>query len=864
MKIYLRLLSVILGLLLAAPCLAARVPLEGTETELPLAPLTEIFEDRGASLDVPEAVRQTFVPASSHLLNPGFTNSALWLRYSFSNASATPLSRWLTLNSPRLQEVSLFIPNGDQWRRMDAGTRAPFAKHPLRTTVAAFPLEIPPGATLTVYLRVASETTITIEPTLWEPLTFVAHDSNQGFGNALLLGALALNCLFSLLMFIGLRDRAFLIYGAGVLCYVIFEFNAKGYGFMYLWPTATDWATRAIGIFGLLSSALMVPFVQNLLLTRERLPRLDKIMTFSALPAPLLVLGMLLGRYHFWTTIASVQSLVIMMTLGVSGCVAIWKRFPASRFYSAAFVIALVDNVLRMSEIFGLGRFDILGIDYHAIVLLFAQIMLLSAVVDRIMQARVEKEAALKALNETLEAQEAHLEKAVADRTADLDTALNKVRSAHQAQSQLLGYIGHDLRTPLATIVNYVHQLNQGNASDVPKYQEAIERSATFQLELIDELLEYSRGELQRLELHPVPTYLYSWLDDIAIQGDLLARQHNNHFFLEAPPTLPPVVVFDPRRLRQVLHNLLGNAAKFTSDGTIKLHLGESRQTAGAITLVWTVEDTGPGISPADQERIFMPFERSSSALPGAGLGLSIARQIVRSMDGELKLESVPGAGSRFSFEIALPVAKESDVHQAVEAFALPEPFGQGKRALIACDQSAGDNISDVLSMADFDVVVAQDGGKALPIAAQDDVDVVIADTSTPGLDLKALLEFMSSRKADGPRLILCSGAPISFTGLPEMKSAAVLLKPVTANKLIRTLENLFSSDHAKPADGFPHDKELEQLRALAALGNLSDIELWAEAFAARSPERADFAMKIRQAARDIDMDQLERLTGTR
>src|SRR5690606_35403215 len=145
--------------------------------------------------------------------------------------------------------------------------------------------------------------------------------------------------------------------------------------------------------------------------------------------------------------------------------------------------------------------------------------------------------------------------------------------------------------------------------------------------------------------------------------------RQGNRFSLDIDPDLPPLALFDPKRLRQVLLNLLGNAAKCTRDGELRLSVRVTAQTAAAQTTEFVVEDSGSGIPEADIDRIFEPFERRKTAREGYGLGLSIARQIVRAMGGDLAVSSRPGTGSRFAFAVTLPTAAEADVAAPDDVF---------------------------------------------------------------------------------------------------------------------------------------------------------------------------------------------------
>jgi signal transduction histidine kinase len=375
---------------------------------------------------------------------------------------------------------------------------------------------------------------------------------------------------------------------------------------------------------------------------------------------------------------------------------------------------------------------------------------------------------------------QARLRQAVEDHTRDIE-------AASHARSLMLAYVGHDLRAPLAGIAHYLRRI-EAEPDHAQRYRDTIEQSVQHQLALIDELVEYARGELDRIELLPVPTYLHSWLRGVAGQGELMAAQHGNGFRVVVGDDLPPVVVMDPKRMRQVLTNLLANAAKFTTHGEVELRVERLPAAEGGALarLRFAVADTGPGIASEHQARLFRPFERGDIGRPGYGLGLAIADQITRRMGALLELESQSGRGACFRVELPLETAAEADVLLPAQTFELPEPFGAGRRALIAdFGPAEQDYLSEVLAAADLDVVRCQGGG----IAGEDvgAFDIVLADQESGWQLLRRASEPAAARS---PAVILLSATPPRRPDdvAPELRFRAELLKPASPDRLLESV----------------------------------------------------------------------------
>ena len=849
----------------AFSCAAAELRLAGSETMLPLEPVVEVFEDKSATLDVEQvAAGGSFAPRRE-LLHPGPTRSAIWLRFELVNDSTVPLTRWLAVKPASLGEVSLFMRQDGRWQRTDAGTHRPFAQWPIPARFSVLPVELPAGASQTIYLRVASMNPVAIMPALWEPKAFRETEGNIWLREGLMLGILAAMPLFGALMFFMFRDRAFLFNVLATTTFFLGESSAKGYSFMYLWPEATTWSTWCLSLFATLGVCWNILFLRALLHTRHNFPRMDRMLLSLLGVQGLIALGIVAGDYWTWAKAANLLNLFATTFFIGAGITAVIKGIKAARYYTAAFLLLAAGVLLHLLAL--TGKIPRAAVNEYIlpVAMTLHNIIMLASVVDRIMMARREREKAKNELLAARAAHEAQLERAVEERTAELNTALDDLRRANQAQTRLVAYISHDLRAPLATIINYAHLLGRHDDAEVHRYKTTIERSAAYQLELIDELVEYARGEFERLELIPVPTYFHSWLENIASQAELLASQYGNRFLLLADEGIPPVVVFDPKRLQQVLLNLLSNAAKFTSEGRIDLRI-QSRLLGGSrVELGFSVDDTGRGIAREDLGRIFEPFERCDSKRDGSGLGLSISRHLVNAMGGDLTVESSLGRGSSFGFRLTLETADENRVLQLPQAFALPKDFGAGKSVLVADDNSAfRDYLREVLFSAQFDVRCAGSGEEALLLASGRKFDLMLFDQDMPDMSGWELLRRLRAAAPESlAPAVLCSAMPPRCPPghPPEADFAAALLKPVSADRLLQTVQVLLYQE-VRQDWSMPSAAVRDPLRRLIAEGRITDIEEWAASLERTDPECAGFAKRIREAALRIDFTELNRLAG--
>ena len=254
-----------------------------------------------------------------------------------------------------------------------------------------------------------------------------------------------------------------------------------------------------------------------------------------------------------------------------------------------------------------------------------------------------------------------HLEELVAERTSALSVAVSQAQAANRAKSTFLANMSHELRTPLNSVIGFSRLMAASpNMHDDEKRNLAIiHRSGNHLLTLINEILELSKGEAGRLQAQTAVVALAPLLQEVMDMLGMRAEQQGLALRLDCAG-LPAAVLLDATRLRQVLLNLMSNAVKFAGGGEVILRVRAERCGGDQWMLSFAVSDTGIGIAPEDQQRIFEPFVQADSAGPkdGTGLGLAISREFVQLMEGELTVESTPGQGAVFSFRIPAQAAE--------------------------------------------------------------------------------------------------------------------------------------------------------------------------------------------------------------
>lgn len=758
------------------------------DTMLGLAPWVEVLEDTSRTFDAATVLQlpaDEFQSATATTLAPGISNAIWWLRITLRNDTAQACQRWLLVGPARMRNVRIYLQQGGQMVQMRHGPAYPLQEWALPLRRPMFPIQLAPGETVDVAIRVPGlHQQVAFTPQLWEPNTFrdsaVRYDLLDGavFGAMLLLvlAAIALSWVF--------RRWPLLHLALGVLCFTGYVGVASNYGMLLIWPQLPRFDSWA----RLLLVSLTFWMAYKYLCHVVRVHRLEPFWNyfFVAVRAGFLVLG-LFGT--FMDPAFAKGSLLLLSNVGramltLALLVGLWRGVVRSWFPPVLITLLWVQMILRYTDLLGKGGVFAPDSEMFATTVLPGGILLLLVTLLQIRKAQRRAISAKIALDEQRQTERRRLEQQVLLRTEELQRAL-------EARSSLLARISHDLRSPLIGIVDATRQWRVGATRH--DYPHIIEQSARQQMALIDELLEFSRDEMAGLELLEAPGYLHRFLHDVAEQAQLLAERNDSQLECRFAEDLPAFVCADFRRLRQVLINLLGNAAKFTHGGRIVFAVrGLGVAQGGKLRLQWVVEDSGIGIAEDERDHLMLPFRRGRNAAQhaGSGLGLAIVNQLLHLMNTRLVIEESTLGGTRFGFELTLALADESDLEPDFAGLPGADVDGAGRTILLVDDQlQNGELLSDLLEGSGFNTLFATDGLGALALLDKHPVDLLLTDQSMPGMDGWGLLEAVRARGLALPVVLYSARPPSRPPELdPSLDFTAALLKPAASGELLQRL----------------------------------------------------------------------------
>ncbi|UCD77727.1 MAG: PAS domain S-box protein, partial [Desulfobacterales bacterium] len=376
----------------------------------------------------------------------------------------------------------------------------------------------------------------------------------------------------------------------------------------------------------------------------------------------------------------------------------------------------------------------------------------------------------------------------------DLDEEKARAEAATRAKGDFLANMSHEIRTPMNAIIGMAHLALKTKLTPKQRdYLDKIQSSANSLLGIINDILDFSKIEAGKLDMETVEFDLSKTLDNVANVITVKAQEKENvEVLFQLDSRVPNFLVGDPLRLNQILVNLGNNAVKFTQQGEIVLTTNMKEKSEDKVTLLFSMRDTGIGMSAEQQAKLFQAFSQADTSTTrkfgGTGLGLTISKRLVNMMGGEIWVESEPGKGTTFSFTADFGLGKET-----VKKRFVPAQDIRGLKVLVVDDNATSRQIlHDILESFSFEVYEAASGEDALGEIERADEDrpfgLVIMDWKMPGMDgIEAAKRIKNNQKlGQVPPIIL-----VTAYGREELMRQAdaiglegFLLKPVSSSML--------------------------------------------------------------------------------
>jgi two-component system, sensor histidine kinase LadS len=793
----------------------------------------------------------------------GWDKRAFWLRLSLHNPLPYPVERWLELGHPQMSQISLYVLRPEYWQERHIGTGTPMRDRGIiESTYGVLPIEVGANAKQTAWVRLSSSTMVSLYSALWEPDNFRKEHQWRQFWISLGIGGIALVFVFSLMMLVLTRQKAYGFFALGQVGLFLGVSSTAGVFQRMFWLNTLPMPEEIRHLAGLILLLGNYRFLLAFLPQIHRYP----VLLLQMRVAMYASIGLILANYfdlvdsEFLRYVSSVMcGLYAVLIIGRA-----WRDGDrAAGIILLAFVTLFAMVFNRLLVLANINPYvPTVSIAPFLAIFVYSPLILLGLV----------------------------------DRTRQLQEELTRVRAESAAQLRFLAHMSHELRSPLDIVLGNTQLLAREarNAAQVSGLNSIFDSGRQL-LRIIDHILDYARGTAGMLKIEPSAMRLDSFLRGVERMARLLAVQRNNRFELvltgQAQVVQALTVEADAERLRQVLGNLLANAARHTSDGLMTLTVAASTESADGtvLQLEFTVSDTGEGISEQEQERIFRPFERAESQAnyngKGAGLGLAIARQLVELMGGQLTVRSALGEGAQFVFGVrARRMAQQLEsTDERIEGFDAAGYLGPQRAVLVVDDEAVGRSVlCQLLEGLGFVVHQASSGRQAADfLALRSALDLVLTDQFMPDGDGWWVLERVAEFMPQVPVVLISTAPPsppLNWSG--RLRFAAQFLRPLDHAQLLtrmgdllglqwtaqavdlehRRNEQMASDSLALSAEGMalPDVRHLQELAQLVELGQVTAIEEWVRRLQAEQPECSLFAAQVLEAVHRLDLQGLE------
>lgn len=782
-----------------------------------------------------------------------FDDRAFWLRLTLANPSTHATERWLQVGHPRLEELSFFFENTPtQWQRTDVGINTPMAaREEVPAIYSVLALTLAPGQTRTVWVRVASRTSIDLSTTVWAPVEFRRATARTQLSVTLAMGGLLSTLMLALLLGFGTQTRTYAYFGVAMAGEIVLESFRGGLLQQHLWPSAWPMWPE-VGAMG--TTLALVGFSAFFTTQLPNMRHYPKSYWAWRVLVGVTLLGLGYALLLDYRAATQVWTVTLNAAIASGLLLAFWAWRDGARSAGTlllSFVLLAALELLRLGTSLGIMTFTWL----EALAGPWALVMTTPIILLSIFQH------SRKLKNKLLQTQ--------AESTARID---------------FLAKMSHELRTPLDTILGNAQLLEHAN-TPARRSEElgSIQQSGKHLLHIIDEILDHARGVAGKLPLEPAPQDLTLFLRGVAQNARRMAATRGNAFALQVQGDEAQWALLDAVRLRQVLDNLLVNAARHTQHGNITLRcVVQAVPALASWRLNFAVQDSGEGIAQADLERIFLPFERGTHNTrqggKGTGMGLAIARQLVETMGGRLTVHSTPGQGACFEFTVEVvtcPAPHSVAPKTLTDNFTSPGLDRQQTILVVDDDDSSRRVLSSLFIRHGCMVLQAACGADVdTLLASQPSMDLVLTDQFMPNGDGWHVLRAVAACRSDVPVLLMSAAPAQRPSDFPEgLNFATQMLKPLDHVLLLQCLEEQLGinlqthaiqsnrSDAAPGVSALTHaavdSNELNALRDMIEQGRVSDVMRWALALKQRRPELAGLADELYDAASVLDFPKL-------
>ncbi|MGB7395447.1 MAG: 7TM diverse intracellular signaling domain-containing protein [Pricia sp.] len=673
----------------------------------------------------------SFRPLTNFDENIGFTEDQFWIRFQLHNPTAKTLHHYLETARPITDGVTLYIKDSQgNLSSQKSGDAIPFNEKAVSHRKSVFRIDLAPNQTIEAFIHLKSDGEVVMLPLDLVPeKTFLYETYKEQLFYGFFYGILILACIIYLFFYSAMRDTAFVYYGLYVLFIAMLQFSLDGLFHQYVLTDGGYFSKRAVLFSALISLFFFVNYGRKFLDIAEHSKKLLIAFEIMSGVTFVVLLGLLAvpSFLAYCYPLANHIGLAILLLTIASIVFLKIKRVKVDAFFIIGitflilgFVVFILNNLNLLPNSFITQNGAKFGIGLEIIFLSLSM-------GNRIRNLRESNEN-----NQLL--------------------ALQRLEDMNEMKSSFISNISHELRTPLNLIMGVAATLKNDNRDkDLQEKCRMILSSSETLLGHVDDILDFTSIEKGEQELHENSFDLHKSLDRVVRINRNKALHKGLDFTYSAEEGLPKNIIGDRRKLIQVLNNLLDNAVKFTATGKVSFHVEHLRKKDGAMHFVFSIKDTGIGISKEKMSTIYESFTKKSSAdkreFYGLGLGLYVAKSYVDLQNGKITIQNgaVQGTDCRVELDFKLDAPQllgtkakigEDEASDTMADKTVNRDLG-GCRILLVEDNKMNQMVIKLATKkwTNVNLDIAGHGEEALRMLRESTYDIILMDLQMPVMD---------------------------------------------------------------------------------------------------------------------------------
>jgi signal transduction histidine kinase len=629
--------------------LASAVEFDENTRNLGLGHAAQVFEDVSGESTISEVsapgMSSRFRTLHSGSFNAGYSSSAFWLKIDllYLPKDVTAHRDWMVeLAYPPLDYVDFYLPDtiGTQHLAWQTGDMLPFSSRQIKQNNYLFEVELEPGQSKTVYLRIKSSGSIQAPLSLWDNSAYLEEQPPRMYVLGVLYGVLLVMLVYNLCIYLGVRDASYLYYVLYIAPFGLYQLALNGIGVEFLWPQS-PWLANIAPLFLLMMSILFAcQFARSFLQTRRIGPWLDHGLVLLMAAAGVLMLLALSPNIGLALRLSGGLVLIFTVMIFVAGIAAMLHQVREARYFVLAWAAFLLGSAVHVGMLMGYLPHTFFTMYANQIGSALEAALVSMALAARINQSREEHAHVMRQAGENLE------------------RANQQLAASNRLKDEFLATLTHELRTPMNGVIGSLELMQTVELNtELACYHQTAASSAQDMMGMVNGILTLTELQAGRLHVVAEPFSLHGLIFQLKGEFTEAARAKGLNLVIEWIEPLRTDVIGDARKLRQCLQCLLDNAIKFTRFGTVKVRVQEYQPSDEYVHLLIEVIDSGIGFARLDESTLYQHFFQVDGSLTrqygGLGIGLAICRQLIELQGGRLSHSSAPGEGSCFALRLA-------------------------------------------------------------------------------------------------------------------------------------------------------------------------------------------------------------------